>query len=257
MSLDAIVFGEGFALKLLVSVVAVLLAGLSCASAQELAIPAATYPALPRQAAAAEGFVPPGWRLEAQAKGDLDGDGKADLAFVLHDTDPKNVVANPDGLGVDPLDTNPRILAVAFARAAGYELALENHALIPRRTDPVLDDPFDSVAASGLEVARGTLRLRLGVFASAGSWSMSTIATTFRWQNGRFELIGYDRTETNRGSGEIEGLSINYLTRRAKRSQGTIESDAEKTRWETLPRGPLLSLDEVGDGLEFDPDSRR
>ncbi len=250
-------FGEGFAVKLLVSVVAALLAGLSCASAQELAIPAATYPALPRQAASAEGFVPPGWRLEAQARGDLNGDGKADLAFVLHGTDPKNVVANPDGLGVDSLDTNPRILAVAFARAAGYELALENHALIPRRTDPVLEDPFDGVAAGGLEIARGTLRVRLGVFASAGSWSMSTIATTFRWQNGRFELIGYDRTETNRGSGEIEGLSINYLTRRAKRTQGTIESDAETARWETLPRGPLLSLDEVGDGLEFDPDSRR
>ena len=247
--------GGGFTLKIVLSVVA-LLAGLSCPAAQELAIPAAPYPALPRQAASAEGFVPPGWQLEAQAKGDLNGDGAEDLALVLHATDPNNVVANPDGLGVDKLDTNPRILAVVFARNAGYELALENHALIPRRTDPVMDDPFDSVAASGLEVARGTLRLRLGVFASAGSWSMSTIATTFRWQNGRFELIGYDRTETNRGSGEIEGLSINYLTRRAKRSQGTIESDAEKSRWETLPRGPLLSLDEVGDGLEFDPERR-
>lgn len=247
--------GGGFALKIVLSVVA-LLAGLSCASAQELAIPAVTYPALPRQAASAEGFVPPGWRLEAQVKGDLDGDGKADLALVLHATDPKNVIAN-DGLGENPLDTNPRILAVAFARTAGYELVLENHALIPRRTDPVLDDPFDSVAASGLEVARGALRMRLGVFASAGSWSMSTIATTFRWQNGRFELIGYDRTETNRGSGKIKGLSINYLTRRAKHTRGTIESDAETSRWETLPRSPLLSLDEVGDGLEFDPDSRR
>lgn len=244
-------------MKSLLPAVAILLAGLSCASAQELAIPAVTYPALPRQAASADGFVPPGWQLESKVEGDLNGDGKPDLAFVLHATDPKNVVANPDGLGVKSLDTNPRILAAAFARNAGYELVLENHALIPRRTDPVMDDPFDSVAASGLDVARGTLRLRLGVFASAGSWSMSTIATTFRWQNGRFELIGYDRTDTNRGSGEIEGLSINYLTRRAKRTVGSIESDAEKTRWETLARGPLLSLDEVGDGLEFDPDSRR
>jgi len=252
------VSGGGFALKIALSIVA-LLAGLSCAAAQELAIPAVTYPALPREAASAEGFVPPGWQLEAQARGDLNGDGKADLAFVLHATDPKNVVANPDGLGVKSLDTNPRILAAAFARVSGdgYDLVLENHALIPRRTDPVMDDPFDSVAASGLEVARGTLRLRLGVFASAGSWGMSNMTWTFRWQTGRFELIGYDRTDTNRGSGEIEGLSVNYLTRRAKRTVGSIESDAEKTRWETLARGPLLSLDEVGDGLEFDPDSRR
>ncbi|WP_395677860.1 hypothetical protein [Inquilinus sp.] len=242
----------------ILSAAAALLVGLAACAAQALDIPDVAYPPLPRQAAAAEGFVPPGWTLEAKVEGDLNGDGKTDLALVLHATDPKAVVANPDGLGEDPLDTNPRILAVAFAKAGGgYALALENHALIPRRTDPVLDDPFDSTAASGLEVARGALRLRLGVFASAGSWSMSTTAMTFRWQNGRFELIGYDRTETNRGSGEIEGLSINYLTRRAKRTEGTIESDAEKANWETLPRRPLPSLDEVGDGLAFDPYGRR
>ncbi|MGK9164817.1 hypothetical protein KXR53_00885 [Inquilinus limosus] len=245
-------------MKILPSVIAALLAGLSCAAAQAPDIPTVTYPPLPRQAASAEGFAPAGWRLEAQARGDLNGDGAEDLAFVLHATDPKNVVPNPDGFGEDPLDTNPRILAVAFARKGGaaYDLALENHTLIPRRTDPVLEDPFDGTAAGGLQIARGTLRITLGVFVSAGSWTTWNTTQTFRWQNGRFELIGYDRTSTHRGSGETNGLSINYLTRRVKRTEGNIESDEEKTRWETLPRGPLLGLDEVGDGLEFDPERR-
>lgn len=239
------------------SAAAALLVGFVACAAQALDIPAVSYPSLSRQAAAAEGFVPPGWTLEAKVEGDLNGDGKADLALVLHATDPKAVVANPEGLGEDPLDTNPRILAVAFAKAGGYELVLENHALIPRRTDPVLDDPFDGTATGGLEVARGTLRLRLGVFASAGSWGVSNMTWTFRWQNGRFEMIGYDRTNADRGSGETNDISINYLTRRVKRTEGTIQSDAEKVRWETLPRRPLLSLDEVGDGLAFDPHGRR
>lgn len=243
-------------MKRLLPLCAALLASLSASAgrADEMVIPDVTYPGLAAQAAGADGFVPPGWKLEAQAKGDLNGDGVPDLAFVLHDADPKNVVANAGGLGADPLDTNPRILAVAFGLKGGgvYHLALENHALIPRRTEPTVEDPFD--ADSGIGIARGALHVTLNFFANAGSWTTSNTTETFRWQKDRFALIGYDRTETDRSSGEMQGVSINYPAGRAKRTHGAIDSDTVKTRWETLPARPLLGLDQIGDGMAFDPD---
>ncbi|HEX8665371.1 MAG TPA: hypothetical protein VF744_15215 [Beijerinckiaceae bacterium] len=222
------------------------------AVAQELAIPEAVYPALPKTAASAEGFVPPGWALESQASGDLNGDGVPDLAFVLRGKDPKNVVPNESGLGENPLDTNPRILAAAFgATSGGYTLALENRTLIPRRTDPVMADPLED---GGISIERGALKVRLHLFMSAGGWGMSTATYTFRHRDGRFALIGYDREEVQRNSGETRSVSINYAMGKMKTETGSIEKDAKKVRWKTLPRRPAPTIDSIGDGLEFDPE---
>ena len=222
------------------------------AAAQELVIPQVTYPALSVRATAAQGFVPPGWKLELQASGDLNRDGLPDIAFLLRQQDPKNVVPNKQGLGVDPLDTNPRILAVAFATApSGYELVVQNHALIPRRVDPVFADPLDE--PGGFAIERGALRVKLHLFASAGSWTMSNTTYVFRHQNGRFELIGFDRETTQRNSGRTSGISINYSTGKANISTGSIESDAKKVTSKSLRPGQLLTIDQIGDGLDFEP----
>src|SRR5262245_18638321 len=91
-----------------------LVAGLvSAAAARELQIPEAVYPGLPQRAASADGFVPAGWKLETQVSGDLNRDGIADLVLVLRENNPKNVIEH-ENLGENPLDTNPRILAIAF-----------------------------------------------------------------------------------------------------------------------------------------------
>ena len=221
-------------------------------AAQDLVIPKVTYPALPARAASAQGFVPPGWKLELQVSGDLNRDGRPDIAFVLRQQDPKNVIPNKQGLGVDPLDTNPRILAVVFANASsGYELAVQNHALIPRHIDPVLADPLDE--PGGFTIERGALRVKLHLFSSAGSWTMSNTSYVFRHQNGRFELIGFDRETTQRNSGRISGISINYSTGKANITTGSIESDAKKVTSKSLRPGQLLTIDQIGDGLEFEP----
>lgn len=221
------------------------------AFAQDLEIPEAVYPGLPKQALSAEVFAPAGWTVERKVSGDLNKDGVADLVLVLRENNPKNIVRH-DSLGENPFDTNPRILAVAFGQrgGSGYALKLENHTLIRRRTVPTFDDPLD---ADGIAVERGTLRVKLGFFASAGSWLMSTTTYSFRHRNERFELIGYDHDETARNTGKTTDVSIDFLTGKRSIASGSIESDVKTTRWSNLPRRPLLTLAQIGDGVEFAP----
>jgi hypothetical protein len=66
-------------------------------------LPPVIYPPLPAEAATARGFVPKGWRIEARAGGDLDGDGRADLALVLRSRNPANVI--PEAMCETRFDT--------------------------------------------------------------------------------------------------------------------------------------------------------
>jgi hypothetical protein len=208
---------------------------------------------LPAGAADAEGLVPAGWRIERRAEGDLNGDGAADLAIVLRMRDPANILSH-DGLGNNPFDTNPRILAVAFATAGrpGYRLAVQNHVLIPRRDYPTQEDPFFAEDAE-FAIAGGALRLSLYRFMNAGGWDMGPTSFTFRWQDDALRLIGYDFVNVQRNSGRMASLSVNYLTRRVRTATGNVGTDAERVRWTRLRPAPLPTIDQIGDGLEFDP----
>ncbi len=221
------------------------------AQSQNFDMPLVTYPELASHGASINDFVPKGWRLELSRKGDLNKDGKLDHVLVLRCNDPKNIVKN-DGLGVDKFDTNPRLLAIVFAKKnGGYERVLSNKTLIPRNDNPSMEDPLDSVAANGIEIKNGTLHVTLGIFFSAGSWAMGSKDFTFRWQGGAFRLIGFDENFVQRNSGATNKTSINYLTGRKRLTTGSIENDAEKTAWRKTSVVPLLTMDAVGNGLEF------
>ncbi len=219
-------------------------------------VPPVRYPVLAAEAPGAKGFVPAGWRLETSVTGDLDGDGRPDLAFALHMTDPANVVKNEGGFCGETLDTNPRILGVALALpGGGYRLVVQNHMLVPRRDNPCAEDWFDSEgeSGSGLAIKRGNVVVTLGRFMSAGGWSMGRTIFTLRWRDNALRLIGFDVENTQRNSGETSSLSINYLTRKVRTGHGSIESDAEKVRWSRLPGAGLPAIDAIGNGLDYDP----
>ena len=142
--------------------------------------PPATYPAVPLTAASAEGFAPSGWAVESRQEGDLNADGRPDLALVLRGQDRSLVLPNLMGVGEAQIDTNPRVIVVAFAQpAGGYRLAMSNRRLIPRMDDPNLADYLEG---GGLTVEGGALHLRLTLWYSAGSWETSNYVFTFRYQ---------------------------------------------------------------------------
>lgn len=217
----------------------------------ESGYPDVRYPGLQASGATVDAFVPKGWNIEQQSRGDLNKDGRDDAVLVLRMLDKTNVVKN-DGLGPDEFDTNPRMLAVLFADATGYRLAVEDHALIPRPDNPVMDDYLGG--GDAVQVRRGGFSVTLHAWASAGSWSTSNTTFTFRHQDGCFRLIGYDHGGLHRGSGETNSISINYSTRKAVLETGSMESDVPLTsKTVTMPRGPLPCLQDVGNGFEFDP----
>jgi hypothetical protein len=206
-------------------------------------------PPLPTSATTAAGFVPPGWTLERSVQGDLNRDGKPDIAAVLKGADP-NCIVHIDGIST-PLDTNPRVLLVAFGQAGGYRLHLANKAVIPRLDDRYMDDPLNPEAFA---IRGDVLRLGLAYWRSMGGWTTWTSTLSFRWDGERLRLIGFDKESLQRNSGQTEVVSANFLTGRARITTGSMEDDVEsRTRWRRLP-ARVESLERIGDGLSFELD---
>jgi len=212
-------------------------------------MPEAIYPKLAVHAATPNDFIPKGWKLEQMKKGDLNGDGKADIALVLHQNDPRNVVRNELVLGAAQYDTNPRILAVALAdpRGQGYTLVLENHSLIPILDQPTIDDPFKSVS-----ILNGSLRVSLRFWSSVGSYSAYETTYTFRYSTDCFRLIGYDNTDMQRNSGQTTEYSVNYLTGKIKTTTSIYGSRRKLVKFSNLSSIKQICIDLITDS--FDPE---
>jgi len=71
-------------------------------------------------------------------------------------------------------------------------------------------------------------------------------------------LIGYDESVSQRNTGNTQDVSINYLTRKAKIVLGNFSDDdvEARTYWKSLPRAPLLTMDDIGSGWDFNPEPR-
>jgi hypothetical protein len=216
----------------------------------EPAIPAVVIPRLPGVGHSAADFAPHGWTVQLQAAGDLNGDGRPDLAFVLHDTDPHNVLKS-SGMGVDSMDTNPRIFGVAFRDATGdgYTLALQNSTFIPRYTEPTQDDNFGD--EGGLWIKRGAITLALHYFSNAGGWDAGSATFTFRYQHARFELIGAEQLNHARNTGTDTTTSINYSTGVVLITT-TSDAGATHVQRRTLAHAPPKVISTMEDGMDFE-----
>jgi hypothetical protein len=231
----------------------VLLLLASAAAAQwpgDQKIPPVRYPELPKHAATLAAFVPKRWKLTQKAVGDLNGDRIPDAALAIWMDDPRNRI-HPSYDPKHRYDTNPMMLVVVFgSRSGGYDLAVANHELIPRRTNPNEDPAFNGVA-----ITNGVLRVKLHEYLEAGGWWLGKMSFAFRWQDGALRLIGFDRDGIVKNTGATDVASVNYPARRMVVKTGTMAGDEpDKSETKTLPNMPLLTIDQVGNGLQFDPD---
>ena len=211
-------------------------------------LPPVRYPELARTGRTSKDFVPAGWAIERESRGDLTGDGRADQVLVLREQDPAKRIMRP--LRPDePMDSNPRMLVLLLAQGDGsFALGVANHTLIPRWTEPFDDDPlFDPEDVS---IANGALHVSLTLPAAGAEGRFSY---TLRWQDGGLKLIGYDYEAAQRGPGDIDALSVNYLSGRAKRSHGKLHGPQGKDVWTTIPAAALLDIAQIGNGQQFEP----
>ncbi|MBK9529075.1 MAG: hypothetical protein IPO41_12325 [Acidobacteria bacterium] len=226
--------GRNFVRELLV--LAAFAAIVLCTPADSFGQDASTFDreSIPATAAKAEGFVPKGWKIEEQIKGDVTADGVSDVLLKLIEDKPKK-----DDEFVD----RNRVLVIAVADGNG---GFRNAAV----ADKLLQCTSCGGAFYGVVDAPANVSIEKGVIAvnqDHGSRWVSDITFKFRYdeQPNMFILIGFDYSTRDRAEASVVSESINYLTgkRIATNSKGKkTTATISKKRW---------SIEEV-DSEEFE-----
>ncbi|RZL47998.1 MAG: hypothetical protein EOP00_10395 [Pedobacter sp.] len=205
-------------------------------------------PIIKKSATTIREFVPAQWKVIAEAKGDLNKDGLADVALVIENTNSKNLIIREDQK--DTLNTNPRMLLVFFKKSNGtFELVAKNTKFIPSedsKESPCLTDPFGQ--EGGIEIAKGLLQIHFQNFYSCGAWEIYNFDYTFRFQNQKFELIGYNKFSMHRSSGEETSTTMNFSTMKMNYTSGTNafkDGGKAKTFWKNIKPRKLLELNSI------------
>ena len=212
-------------------------------------------PTIPAQSATAEGFAPTGWSVLQKAVGDLDGDGRDDLALIVQNDRQPEALSGFNQDGEQGRKFWPRVLVVALADAngAGYRQLLANAAFVPPHQFRSLDDVLDGDA---MAISKGVLSVSFHQFASMGSWSMGNTDYKFRHRDGAMLLIGMERYTIHRATLEYSQTSMNFLSHRASVTAGNDNEDTPvkpKTTWHRFDdEAPDLAT--IIDGTDYWPE---
>lgn len=202
------------------------------ASAAQTDAPEFRMPSIPDAADSAAGFVPAGWRLLEAAEGDLNGDGRADMALVAaHDEEQS-----------EPNETTwqePRLLVIALRDGGGKlrRSAAAAGAVMCRGCGGVFGDPF-----AGVSIERGAVVVNH----YGGSRERWAFADRFRYEGDRWVHIGeterhMDSTnpdlEEERDANLVTGLVIESARGRPR---GNYRRAFYELRAGRVERAPVL-----------------
>jgi hypothetical protein len=157
---------------------------------------------IPLEGARIEEFVPRGWKIHSQARGDLNGDGKIDAALILFDEsldeDKPRSIENP----------HPALVIVLATEQGRWRRAGINTRMI------VSDD--SGFAPLRLRIVKGVVILdqeeQSNISENTNDYSY-TYRFKYEPQADRFLLIGEDDANTHRDAA-ADGIRVsdNYLT---------------------------------------------
>jgi hypothetical protein len=181
-------------------------------------------PIVKKQGLTVDEFVPKHWKILQKVTGDLNSDNYDDAALVIQEVNPKNVLIN-DGLGIDTLDTNPRMLLILFKDTVLNQFKLQeiSKTFILNHYSPTMDDPF-----YGINISKGILEIGFRFWYSAGSWYMTFLDYKLRFQKNDFFLIGAEFEETHRGTMERTKRSFNFLTKKMSETKSEFEDKVDQ-----------------------------
>lgn len=203
---------------------------------EEKTLDAATVPAMAKNVA---GFVPQGWKLEEDVKGDLNGDGVTDHVLKLIEGKPAN--------GDDEMGMGTRAMVIVFADEGG---TLRKAAVAPK----LLQCSGCGGAFYGAGNAPANVSIKKGVIIveqDYGSRWVTDMTFRFRYdeQPGMFILIGFDFSSRDRAEGSSSDESTNYLT--GTRITTTTTKSNKTTTKTTKVAKDRMSIEEV-DKDKFD-----
>ena len=178
-------------------------------------------------------FVPNNWEILAQAEGDLNQDGKKDIALIIQ---PKNE------------SQHNRKLLVLFQK--GQQLQLKLSRKIPnwtyRSEELCIEDALDD---SSLTIENQRLDVLFNTMSSCSNTYGLMYTYGFKLKNNQFHLIGFDAYDLDKISGKQKETSLNFLSNKAKVTTtpnifAEVETPA-KIVWKTLKTSTSYTLENI------------
>ncbi|MDN4165741.1 hypothetical protein QWY31_09520 [Cytophagales bacterium LB-30] len=185
------------------------------------------------------------WIVRDTTSGDLNKDGRTDIALVIQNNNKNHYKIENNGLGYDSINENERYLLIFFKTNTGYTLFNTIDSIIPEHDSPTISDPY-----SGIMISNGLLHVGYHYWANAGSWLMFNTEYIFQFLNEDFFLIGIEHDSMDRGTMEREKVSINFITRKML-IVNTIpegengEEEKSNSEWKTLELERLYKISEL------------
>lgn len=197
-------------------------------------------PPIPETASAAAGFAPAGWRVEATAEGDLNGDGRPDAAIVIT----TGTQGYDEQAGRPLFITRALVLALREADGRLRRSAVSDSAVLDGNEGGVMGDPFE-----GISIERGAVVIQ-HYGGSRNRWSYTH---RYRWQDGGWWLIGltyagsdtldpehFDRTDINLSTGLANASARGEINPRTRRRPPLVRGSYHELPVLPVERAPVL-----------------